>query len=170
MFVKFEVHKSCLQLLCTSRTSGIFNAKDLYERLQCVPYAKRTAYPCGPFGLRKPTLYAEKYPELRRRYRDREFRYRGYYVDTAGKNAKKSQEYIQRQPEDRTTDHREPSKARFRAAGQDDTPCRTAPTRRDAGLATECLAHIMKSPGSAGKYFILSKSLPPLALPPLQVI
>ena len=33
----------------------------------------------------------EKFPELRYKYRNREFWCRGYYVDTAGKNAKKSQ-------------------------------------------------------------------------------
>ena len=31
----------------------------------------------------------EKYPELKYKYRNREFWCRGYYVDTAGKNAKK---------------------------------------------------------------------------------
>ena len=39
----------------------------------------------------------EKYPELRYKYRNREFWCRGYYVDTAGKNAKKIEEYIRRQ-------------------------------------------------------------------------
>lgn len=42
----------------------------------------------------------EKYPELRYKYRNREFWCRGYYVDTAGKNAKRIQEYIQRQLEE----------------------------------------------------------------------
>ena len=41
----------------------------------------------------------EKFPELKYKYRNREFWCRGYYVDTAGKNAKKIQEYIQRQYE-----------------------------------------------------------------------
>ena len=39
----------------------------------------------------------EKYPELRYKYRNREFWCRGYYVDTAGKNAKKTEEYIRHQ-------------------------------------------------------------------------
>ena len=39
----------------------------------------------------------EKFPELRYKYRNREFWCRGYYVDTAGKNAKKIAEYIQHQ-------------------------------------------------------------------------
>ena len=42
----------------------------------------------------------EKYPELKYKYRNREFWCRGYYVDTAGKNAKKIQEYIQNQLEE----------------------------------------------------------------------
>ncbi len=48
----------------------------------------------------------EKYPELKYKYRNREFWCRGYYVDTAGKNAKKIQEYIQHQlDEDKAGEH-----------------------------------------------------------------
>ena len=39
----------------------------------------------------------EKFPELRYKYRNREFWCRGYYVDTAGKNAKRIEEYIRHQ-------------------------------------------------------------------------
>ena len=39
----------------------------------------------------------EKYPELKYKYRNQEFWCRGYYVDTAGKNAKKIEEYIKHQ-------------------------------------------------------------------------
>ena len=39
----------------------------------------------------------EKYPELKYKYRNREFWCRGYYVDTVGKNAKKIEEYIKSQ-------------------------------------------------------------------------
>lgn len=39
----------------------------------------------------------EKFLELRYKYRNREFWCRGYYVDTAGKNAKKIAEYIKHQ-------------------------------------------------------------------------
>ena len=42
----------------------------------------------------------EKYPELRYKYRNREFWCRGYYVDTVGKNAKKIEEYIRNQLEE----------------------------------------------------------------------
>ena len=39
----------------------------------------------------------EKFANARFKYRGREFWCRGYYVDTAGKNAKRIQEYIQNQ-------------------------------------------------------------------------
>ena len=42
----------------------------------------------------------EKFPELKYKYRNREFWCRGYYVDTAGKNAKKIEEYIKHQLEE----------------------------------------------------------------------
>ena len=35
----------------------------------------------------------EKYPELKYKYRNREFWCKGYYVDTVGKNAKKIEEF-----------------------------------------------------------------------------
>lgn len=43
----------------------------------------------------------EKFPELKFKYRNREFWCRGYYVDTAGKNDKKIAEYIRYQLERR---------------------------------------------------------------------
>ena len=39
----------------------------------------------------------EKYPELRYKYRNREFWCRGYYVDTVGRNKKVIEEYIKNQ-------------------------------------------------------------------------
>ena len=42
----------------------------------------------------------EKYPELKYKYRNREFWCRGYYVDTVGKNAKRIEEYIRGQQEE----------------------------------------------------------------------
>ena len=39
----------------------------------------------------------EKWGSLKYKYRGRQFWCRGYYVDTAGKNAKKIQEYIKNQ-------------------------------------------------------------------------
>lgn len=42
----------------------------------------------------------EKYPELKYKYRNREFWCRGYRVDTAGKNAQRIAEYIKKQLEE----------------------------------------------------------------------
>ena len=39
----------------------------------------------------------EKFGNMKYKYRNREFWCRGYYVDTAGKDAKKIQEYIKKQ-------------------------------------------------------------------------
>ncbi len=39
----------------------------------------------------------EKYANLKYKYGNRQFWCRGYYVDTAGKNAKKIKEYIRHQ-------------------------------------------------------------------------
>jgi len=45
----------------------------------------------------------EQFPELKYKYRNREFWCRGYYVDTVGKNAKKIEEYIKKQLEEDKT-------------------------------------------------------------------
>jgi len=47
-------------------------------------------------GKSSAMLY-EQFGELKYKYRSREFWCRGYYVDTAGKNAGRIQEYIQNQ-------------------------------------------------------------------------
>lgn len=50
-------------------------------------------------------LIYNKWGNMKFKYRNRQFWCRGYYVDTAGKNAKKIQEYIKHQlDEDRTLD------------------------------------------------------------------
>ena len=51
----------------------------------------------------------EKYPELKYKYRNREFWCRGYYVDTVGRNKKQIQKYIKNQPtEDQIAEQVEP--------------------------------------------------------------
>ena len=47
-------------------------------------------------GKSSLALY-ERFPELKYKYRNREFWCRGYYVDTAGKNTKRIAEYIKHQ-------------------------------------------------------------------------
>ena len=46
------------------------------------------------------TMLYEKFGELKYKYRSREFWCRGYYVDTAGKNAGRIAEYIKHQLEE----------------------------------------------------------------------
>lgn len=43
------------------------------------------------------TMLYEQFGELKYKYRSREFWRRGYYVDTAGKNASRIKEYIKNQ-------------------------------------------------------------------------
>ena len=50
-------------------------------------------------GKRSLMIY-EQFPNLKYKYRNREFWCRGYYVDTVGKNAKKIEEYIRNQLEE----------------------------------------------------------------------
>lgn len=47
-------------------------------------------------GKSRLQLY-ERFPELKFKYRNREFRCRGHHVDTAGKNAVKKANYIRHQ-------------------------------------------------------------------------
>ncbi len=56
----------------------------------------------GAKGKSSLMIY-EKFPELRYEYRNREFWCRGYYVDTAGKNANKIAEYIKHQSDEDKT-------------------------------------------------------------------
>ena len=65
------------------------------------------ARPCKPFCEKYLTLPGksslmiyEQFPNLKYKYRNREFWCRGYYVDTVGKNAKKIEEYIRNQLEE----------------------------------------------------------------------
>lgn len=43
------------------------------------------------------TMLYEQFGELKYKYRNREFWCRGYYVDTAGKNEKRIEEYVRNQ-------------------------------------------------------------------------
>ncbi len=47
--------------------------------------------------MKSSLMLYEQFLELKFKYRNREFWCRGYYVDIAGKNAKKIQEYIRTQ-------------------------------------------------------------------------
>ena len=87
---------SILRTLCNWKGIKIIEAEVCPDHIHMlieippkIAVASFMGYLKGKSGL---MLY-EKFPELKYKYRNREFWCRGYYVDTAGKNAKKIQEY-----------------------------------------------------------------------------
>ena len=54
----------------------------------------------GHLKRKSSLMIYEKYLDLKYKYRNREFWCRGYYVDTAGKNAQRIAEYIKKQLEE----------------------------------------------------------------------
>ena len=54
----------------------------------------------GYLNGKSSQMIYEKFPERKYKYGNREFWCRGYYVDTAGKNAKKIQEYVKHRLEE----------------------------------------------------------------------
>lgn len=65
------------------------------------PKYRRKVYLKGKSSI----MIYNKWGNMKFKYRNRQFWCRGYYVDTAGKNAKKIQEYIKHQlDEDRSLD------------------------------------------------------------------
>ena len=72
---------------------------DHIHMLVSIPPKMSVAGFMGYLKGKSSLMIYEQFPELKYKYRNREFWCRGYYVDTAGKNAKKIQEYIQQQYE-----------------------------------------------------------------------
>ena len=57
----------------------------------------------GIYGVSKgksSLMLYERFGDLKFKYRNREFRCRGYYVDTVGKNKEKIRDYIKKQLEE----------------------------------------------------------------------
>ena len=73
---------------------------DHIHMLVSIPPTLGVAYFMGYLKGKSSLMLYEKFPELKYKYRNREFWCRGYYVDTAGKNANKIAEYIKRQLEE----------------------------------------------------------------------
>ena len=63
-----------------------------YNMLVKIPPKVSVSSFVGYLKGRSSLMIYEKYPELKYKYRNREFWCRGYYVDTVGKNAKKIEE------------------------------------------------------------------------------
>ena len=91
-----------LRKLCQQKGVEIIEARacpDHIHMLISIPPKYSVSQIMGYLKGKSSLMLYEKFPELKYKYRNREFWCRGYYVDTAGKNAKKIQEYIQRQYE-----------------------------------------------------------------------
>ena len=91
-----------LRKLCEWKGVHIIEAEvcpDHIHMLVEIPPKIAVASSMGYLKGKSSLMLYEQFPELKFKYRNREFWCRGYYVDTAGKNTKKIQEYIQRQYE-----------------------------------------------------------------------
>ena len=92
-----------LSTLCNWKRIKIIEAEvcpDHVHMLVEIPPKVAVSSFMGYLKGKSSLMIYEKYPELKYKYRNREFWCRGYYVDTAGKNAKKIEEYIQKQLEE----------------------------------------------------------------------
>ena len=88
---------SILRTLCNRKGIKIIGAEVCPDHIHILietPPKMAVASFMGYLKGKSSLMLYEKFPELKYKYRNREFWCRGYYVDTAGKNAKKIQEYI----------------------------------------------------------------------------
>lgn len=89
-----------LRMLCEWKKVEIVEAevcKDHVHMLVKIPPKVAVSNFMGYLKGKSSLMIYEKYPELKYKYRNREFWCRGYYVDTTGKNTKKIAEYIKHQ-------------------------------------------------------------------------
>ena len=97
--IKVDIGK-ILRQLCDQKGIDIIEAElcpDHVHMLLAIPPKYSVAQVMGYLKGKSSLMIYEKFPELKYKYRNREFWCRGYYVDTAGKNAKKIEEYIRHQ-------------------------------------------------------------------------
>ena len=91
-----------LRMLCEWKSVRIIEAEvypDHIHMLVEIPPKVAVSSFMGYLKGKSSLMIYEQFPELKYKYKNREFWCRGYYVDTAGKDAKKIQEYIQQQYE-----------------------------------------------------------------------
>ena len=89
-----------LRQLCDWKKISIVEAEvcsDHIHMLLEIPPKLAVSSFMGYLKGKSSLMLYESFPELKFKYRNREFWCRGYYVDTAGKNAKKIQAYIKNQ-------------------------------------------------------------------------
>ena len=96
---RIEVGK-ILRKLCEWKGIEIIEAEvcsDHIHMLVSIPPKFSISSFMGYLKGKSSLMLYEQFPELKFKYRNREFWCRGYYVDTAGKNAQKIAKYIQMQ-------------------------------------------------------------------------
>ena len=103
---KREAIGKILRQLCEWKGVGIIEAEvcpdHIHMLVEIPPKIAESSF-MGYLKGKSSTMLYEQFGELKYKYRSREFWCRGYYVDTAGKNASRIAEYIKNQPqEDRT--------------------------------------------------------------------
>lgn len=89
-----------LRQLCEWKGVRIIEAEaypDHIHLLVEIPLKMAVSSFMGYLKGKSSTMLYEQFGELKYKYRSREFWCRGYYVDTAGKNASRIQEYIKNQ-------------------------------------------------------------------------
>lgn len=92
-----------LRTLCNWKKVNIIEAEvcpDHIHMLVDIPPKYAVSSFMGYLKGKSSLMIYEKSPELKYKYRNREFWCRGHYVDTEGKNAEKIGEYIRRQLEE----------------------------------------------------------------------
>ena len=92
-----------LRMLCEWKKVKIVEAEvcpDHVHMLVEIPPQVSVSSFMGYLKGKSSLMIYERFPELKYKYGNREFRCRGYYVDTVGKNARKIEEYIKRQLEE----------------------------------------------------------------------
>lgn len=96
---KREIRK-ILRTLCEWKGVKIVEAElcsDHIHMLVEIPPKIAVSSFVGYLKGKSTTMIFEQFPELKYKYRNREFWCKGYYVDTVGKNQKRIAEYIKHQ-------------------------------------------------------------------------
>ena len=89
-----------LRQLCEWKGVNIITAEacpDHIHMLLEIPPKMSVSYFMGYLKGKSATMIYEQFPELKYKYRNREFWCKGYYVDTVGKNTHRIEEYIKHQ-------------------------------------------------------------------------
>ena len=89
-----------LRQLCEWKGVNIITAEacpDHIHMLLEIPPKMSVSYFMGYLKGKSATMIYEQFPELKYKYRNREFWCKGYYVATVGKNTHRIEEYIKHQ-------------------------------------------------------------------------